>query len=176
MEGAYTVTVTSQVGCTATATVNVMVLQDCECTTCNTITEANYSEWPTPSGTSIASDRNYVEERVYLTDDASQFAQSIQYFDGLGRPIETVSRNTGADEKDVISFMKYDAFGRETQKYMPYTDNHALTGALPSFDTHSILQKAFYNDIPGKTSDKDYAFAETIFENSPLNRTLQQGA
>jgi RHS repeat-associated protein len=178
LEGVYSVTVTSTAGCTATASVNVLVLDDCKCTTCGTISEVNYAEWPTPEANdrTISVNKNYVEERIFLTENASEFAQSIQYFDGLGRPIQTVSRNTGADGKDVISFMKYDAFGRETEKYMPYTDNHALTGALPSFDTHSLLQKAFYNGIDGKIADKDYAFAKTIFEDSPLNRVLQQGA
>src|SRR5262245_33238232 len=48
--------------------------------------------------------------------------QTTQYFDGLGRPLETVMRQatTGNNPHDLVSPVLYDAFGRETYKYLPY--------------------------------------------------------
>src|SRR5262245_8532186 len=58
--------------------------------------------------------------------------QTTQYFDGLGRPLQTVvrqgSKPTGQPATDMVSPVYYDALGRETLKYLPYssTENNGL--------------------------------------------------
>src|SRR5690349_11301958 len=46
--------------------------------------------------------------------------QTTGYVDGLGRPLQTVSRQSSPTAKDVVSPVIYDAFGRELYKYLPY--------------------------------------------------------
>src|ERR1051325_2806073 len=57
--------------------------------------------------------------------------QATAYFDGLGRPIQTVIKKgalNGTDSADLVSPEKYDGFGREPKKYLSYvsTQNNGL--------------------------------------------------
>src|SRR5579872_7227325 len=48
--------------------------------------------------------------------------ETAQYFDGLGRPLQTVVRQITPDSQplDLVTPVVYDAFGREVYKYLPY--------------------------------------------------------
>nr|WP_295863622.1 DUF6443 domain-containing protein [uncultured Chitinophaga sp.] len=57
-----------------------------------------------------------------LTDPATVIAQgnpvadvkqTTQYFDGLGRPLQTVAKGMGGTGNDMVTPVVYDAFGRE---------------------------------------------------------------
>ena len=47
-------------------------------------------------------------------------SQTTQYFDGLGRKIQTVAMQQSPQQKDMVTFNVYDAFGREAYTYLPY--------------------------------------------------------
>jgi RHS repeat-associated protein len=94
------------------------------------------------------------------------FVLSTSYFDGLGRPVQTVALGAGGEGKDIIQVNVYDKFGREAKKYLPYAgtarDGRYQPAALNQLTT-------FYNtaaDVPHDT----VPFARTVFESSPLNR------
>jgi RHS repeat-associated protein len=110
-----------------------------------------------------------------------ELMQSVQYFDGLGRPLQSVQVKGSPLKKDIVQPFAYDQFGREVMKYLPYAattidgsyKGDAFTGALTNF----------YN--PGNTSatqqtngmpNTSFPFAQTAFEASPLNRVIEQGA
>lgn len=102
--------------------------------------------------------------------------QSIQYFDGLGRPSQTVQLMASPTYKDIVQHIEYDGFGRESTKYLPYGEK----SGNGSFRTGAkTTQSDFYKDGVGwdaavvKTPNP---YAVTVFENSPLNRVLEQGA
>jgi hypothetical protein len=46
--------------------------------------------------------------------------QTTQYFDGLGRLIQTVAKQATPANQDLVAPTVYDAFGREATKYLPY--------------------------------------------------------
>jgi YD repeat-containing protein len=75
---------------------------------------------------------------------------------------------------DVVSFMEYDGFGRETKKYMPFSK--ANNYGLPLTGDLWNQQKAYYATQTEKAADQNYAFAETLLEESPLNRVLKQSS
>ncbi|MCX2496416.1 DUF6443 domain-containing protein, partial [Pedobacter sp. PF22-3] len=77
--------------------------------------------------------------------------------------------------KDLVQPVAYDAFGRERFKYQPYA---AQTGASGSFRSAALDDQYNFFHFPQAAGIKatDNAFAETVFEASPLNRVLQQGA
>ncbi len=134
-----------------------------------------------------SADKNYISTKTFkragiLTDaDAAQAGlqvcevnQTIQYFDGLGRPLQTVQVQGSPSFKDIVQPVAYDVFGREAIKYQPYA---AQTGIEGNYRGGAIAdQSSFYNSPTTGVKATAYPFAETIFEASPLNRVLQQGA
>jgi RHS repeat-associated protein len=106
--------------------------------------------------------------------------QSIQYFDGLGRPIQTVQVKASPKDMDIIQPMAYDVYGREAVKYLPY----ALTSATASngtFKSTAITDQATYystttSPVPVDVVRTLSPYAVTNFELSPLNKVVEQGA
>jgi RHS repeat-associated protein len=90
---------------------------------------------------------------------------TIAYFDGLGRPAQTVQwRGAGDATADLASqTLSYDAYGRAVSSLLP-SPTTASTGAyVPSL---TATAQSFYSD--------SYPYGETTYEDSPLNRTLRQ--
>jgi RHS repeat-associated protein len=129
--------------------------------------------------------RNYIkveESYVPLTDATIASAKiqekaiSFQYFDGLGRPVQTVDVKGSPTRGDVILHQEYDQFGREAKKYLPYT-NFPADGV---YNTNAgAEQTAFYAEnstYNQRIKTSAYAYAETIFEPSPMNRPSQVGS
>jgi RHS repeat-associated protein len=113
--------------------------------------------------------------------------QTIQYIDGLGRPLQTVQIKGNPDAtKDVIMPVAYDQFGREATKYLPYT---TATGVAGSYRADALTPGNgvfnFYNPTGTGVSGVQQGnglvtipipSATTGFEPSPLNRVIEQGA
>lgn len=115
--------------------------------------------------------------------NACELMQTIQYFDGLGRPSQTVQVQGSPLNKDLVQPFVYDPYGREAQKYLPY----AATTANGSYKTDALTTgiTGFYNPTGNGTSGSQQAngipvitvpYAQTVFESSPLNRAVEQGA
>jgi hypothetical protein len=106
--------------------------------------------------------------------------QTIQYFDGLGRPMQTVSTQGSPSGNDMVQPVVYDAFGREARKYLPVvpkTRNGGYKAGIIGVDGNYTRDVASFYSIPGDAiADDGKPYAETIFEPSPLNRVLRQGA
>lgn len=102
--------------------------------------------------------------------------QTVQYFDGLGRPLQTVQVKGSTANKDVIQPIVYDQFGREAQKYLPYAAQGTADGSYKSNATSD--QGAFFSSPPGTSgvSPISSPYSITNFEPSPLNRVIEQGA
>ena len=132
--------------------------------------------------------------RVALTDTAAvrlgskaQVQVSTQYFDGLGRPVQTVLRQESPRGNDIIQPVAYDGLGRSPRQYQPYASPNL--GSDPGQYRPDALRQQydFYRQDPATTplgpgnlndnvAPTGVAYAETVFESSPLNRVLQQAA
>jgi len=90
--------------------------------------------------------------------------QITQYFDGLGRKIQTVIKQFSPLQKDVVIANTYDAVGREYVKSMPYvtttSDGNFKSNATGNGSTFNSAQ------FPGE----QFYYTQTTFEASPLNR------
>lgn len=140
----------------------------------------------TPLATQLSTNQNYVvtytprDSSITSPSDPSpsncQVMTTVQYFDGLGRPVQTVQVKGNPDgTKDVIQPVAYDQFGREAIKYLPYTTASGNAGSYRS-DALTGGQQGFYNTPPSGVVQIPRPYATTVFEASPLNRPLAQGA
>lgn len=104
--------------------------------------------------------------------------QEIQYFDGLGRHIQTVAAQGSPGQKDIIQPTVYDEVGRETKKYLPVTaenNGRYKEGIIDASGNYTSIALNYYNNgAADKIADDSRPFAETVFEASPLNRPAQQ--
>lgn len=110
---------------------------------------------------------NYIRTRTYTKDDASTYLEQIQYFDGLGRPVEIIQKGITPLGADLVSLTEYDGIGREEKQWLPiviagnagaYVNPVSITGASP---------KSYYDN-----DTKPYT--KILYEASPLNRVTDQ--
>jgi hypothetical protein len=156
------------------------------------LTAADSAAWH--SGAAPA-DVNYVRTwtpRVALTQagrvalaPVDSVAMSTQYLDGLGRPVQTVLRQASPQRRDLVQPQAYDGLGREPRAYLPYPGQKLGDGGY--YPQALRQQDAFYRPVtaPNPPAPDDptrgvartgAAFAETLFEASPLSRVTAQGA
>ena len=79
------------------------------------------------------SDKNYVRSHQVqvsgITDSNTdmnvkpntEVLTTTQYFDGLGRPIQTVQKKASQSGLDMVQHIEYDAFGRQQFSHLPFT-------------------------------------------------------
>ena len=98
--------------------------------------------------------------------DPRDVQQTTQYFDGLGRSIQTVAKAITPAGHDLVSPQEYDPFGREVKHYLPYvslsSDGNYRVDAFEEQNTFNTTQ------FPGV----QYYSGRTDFEPSPLNRPV----
>ncbi|NML21937.1 hypothetical protein HHL16_13695 [Pseudoflavitalea sp. G-6-1-2] len=143
------------------------------------------SPLPLPAAYSANTKTNYVrtwtatapvsDTALLITKPLQDVKQSTQYFDGLGRPLQTVVKQgsliTEGTAADLVSPVVYDAYGREALKYLPFVANN--TGGNTSISNGTFKLNPFQQDsvfnkqqFPGET----YYYSKTNFETSPLSR------
>lgn len=147
------------------------------------------------------SDMNYiVENTVRKAGVASageadtlqgSLSQQITYFDGLGRPVQTVQTKASPGERDIVTPVEYGPIGREVRKFLPYAAQEGTGGykadALGAGPTQAggqylsasytgSAQYLFYQQTNTGIATSHSPFAQTVLEASPLNRVLEQGA
>ncbi len=128
--------------------------------------------------------QNYVRQQKVsvagLTDptqvdllSSSSKHEGFSYMDGIGRTIQQVSKQGSPAQKDIVGFAAFDGVGRNATQYLPYVTSQNDGTFKPNFLTD---QQAFYsNGTADKITDSPYPYAITVFEQSPLSRTVEQG-
>jgi hypothetical protein len=104
-----------------------------------------------------------------------QKLENVQYFDGLGRPIQTVASQGSPNKSDLVQPSIYDTYGREYRKFLPVSleaNGRFKTGLLSGGN----YTNNFYNNATDKIADDASPFSEIVYEPSPLNRVIEQGA
>ena len=109
--------------------------------------------------------------------------ETINYFDGLGRPIQMVAvrqggKNSTGDDTDLITPIVYDKFGRQEIEYLPLaTDaNDGKYNLDPISAIQSYYHTNFRADFPTLSVVNSNPYSEKDLEASPLNRVLKQAA
>ena len=93
----------------------------------------------------------------------------VEYYDGLGRPLQANDYMGSPDgTKDIITSTTYDVYGRQEKGYLPFASAqgmayHSTPTAVDNFSIYGLTEKS-------------YAFSQTAYEASPLNRVVKQAA
>jgi len=137
---------------------------------------------------------NYIRtwEAIQPTSDLTLFSSgstpldkarlSTQYFDGLGRPLQSVVRRgssvtgtgTLADTtsaRDWVSQILYDTLGRQAYQLLPYAVGSDGKFKISPFTDQPTFQQTVY----GLQGESNY-YSQTTFERSPLDRVQESFA
>lgn len=126
---------------------------------------------------SLSSEKNYIVEVVLpggstsaniedgriTAEGASQALATVVYYDGLGRPEQTARVGFTATGADLLSTVSYDEAGREYRQGLP-TPVSGNNGCYVNPSTYGQTAQSYYGDT--------YLYRETLYENSPLSRTV----
>ncbi len=113
---------------------------------------------PLTNGASVTSSTNVAEVN-----------QSTEYFDGIGRPYQSVSKQASPLSKDMVDFKVYDVYGREEFKYLPYT----ATTADGKYKAGTVTAQDVFYDGQLTGQGQTFYYAKTNFEASPLHRPVK---
>ncbi|MFP3834161.1 DUF6443 domain-containing protein [Chryseobacterium sp. SIMBA_028] len=112
---------------------------------------------------------NYIQTKIYLDYNGTsptKTSETVQYFDGLGRPKQVVNVKASPLGRDVVTKIEYDGFGRQVLDYLPVPQANTMNGAIIADPLSNAAQPGIYG------SEKIYS--EKILESSPLSRIQQQ--
>jgi RHS repeat-associated protein len=143
-------------------------------------------------------DKNFIATRIVtktaVANEAAmknlsenEMRMEVAYFDGLGRPMQTVQWKASPLKKDVVTPIAYDLLGRQAITFLQYVSNEIsgyykpdpVGGGINASNYSASPQASFYaNDVTdlGKVVDDAKPFSVLKFEPSPLNRVIERGA
>nr|WP_299381216.1 DUF6443 domain-containing protein [Allomuricauda sp.] len=135
---------------------------------------------------------NYVYSRTYqsevatvpsnkfVSDDA--YIQQITFFDGLGRPRQQNAIRQSPDQKDIITHIGYDDYGRQETEWLPLYEPNGGLGDFRTGDQEAATRTYYKNhadyglDFPTATGTDVNPYSQKEFEPSPLSRVRKQAA
>jgi len=97
--------------------------------------------------------------------------QSVQYYDGLNRPIQSILVQGSPEHKDIVIANDYDYLGREAMKMLPYAASQA-NGAY--INNVINMQRAFYLAPPTGITANTFPYFEYQFEASPIGEKIKE--
>ena len=100
---------------------------------------------------------NYILKRDFISENS--YIESVEYFDGLGRPYQQMVKNFTPSGLNLITFQEYDRFGRKNKDWLPVFTSDELITNIES------LSESFYIN--------ENSYDETVYEMSPLNREIK---
>jgi RHS repeat-associated protein len=108
---------------------------------------------------------------------SNEYVITHSYVDGFGRPLEQILVGASGNGKDLVSFNKYDEFGRQTKSYLPFEYNTTASEPYQSLSTAITNQADFYtnNTSTNKIAADAKPWVQSDIEQSPMQRLLKQG-
>ena len=144
------------------------------------LSQYGYSQITQPAGVETYTIRKeaVTNPSTIVTLTNAEKTRSISYIDGFGRPLQSIVAAGSPNGKDIVSFNKYDQYGRQPKQYLPYEATTG-TGAYVNLGDLPSNQSDFYD--PAYAASRKIAidngpyYAEMSFDNSPLQRVLKTG-
>ena len=104
------------------------------------------------------SGQNFIQTRTMTSPLGYRYIDKIDYYDGLGRPVETVLKNGSKIGEDIVHSQEYDNVGRISKIWNPVPNNG--NGNFINSATVSSIASTFYND--------NAAYSKTVWPRSGL--------
>ncbi len=98
-----------------------------------------------------------------------EVTKTIQYIDGLGRPIQNVSWQGSPLKKDIVMPQVYDEHGRTQYQFLPYV----ATTNDGGLKLDPFLAQKNFNTTLYSAQGETYFYTKVNIEPSPLNRPLK---
>jgi len=127
-----------------------------------------------------SSDHNYIKTIIFreaLDTEPSpgtpfRHTEEIRYFDGFGRPSQTVQAGASPSGNDIIQPFFYDDFGQEAVRTLPFT---GTASGLYRYGMTAGAVNDYYSSSPPEGIEADSrAFTSLVFDDSPLQRVVSQ--
>ncbi|MEP2025851.1 DUF6443 domain-containing protein, partial [Reichenbachiella sp.] len=127
-------------------------------------------------------DQNFIRKEVVLksgietdtelsTQDVYGKTTSYEYFDGLGRALQSVNVGGSPTQADIIQHYVYDDYGRQEKEFLPYSKASGQSGAYRT--SAETEQSSFYSASSELRATDANPWVLHEFEESPLNRVLK---
>ncbi|MFB6454376.1 DUF6443 domain-containing protein [Chitinophaga sp. Hz27] len=114
---------------------------------------------------------------INRTKPVSDVVEQTSYVDGLGRPLQQVTKGVSPTGHDIVTAVTYDQYGREIFKYLPYVATQTTSDG--NFKTAPFAdQQAFYLNYslnPGMEEEKIF-YSQSEYEAMPNGRLLKMYA
>ena len=108
--------------------------------------------------------------RVSITDNGISVSNgirtrtTIQYYDGLGRPVESINVGTSPNKNDLVQVTDYSGLHLATKSWLPVPAQ--TEGQFIEVSDIRTQTQSYYSD--------NRPFTETLYENSALERAIGQ--
>ncbi|MEW7291265.1 DUF6443 domain-containing protein [Aquimarina sp. 2304DJ70-9] len=119
----------------------------------------------------------------YSTDvNTNQFFWNpiVQKLDGYENSMTDLIQGHQKNSQDIVTHIEYDQYGRQAKSYLPFERQNTPKGSYKTVDMvnniNSYYQAKYADDFAGMLPEDVNAYSESVFEPSPLNRVLEQGA
>lgn len=142
------------------------------------------------SSTVPSLDQNYTHTTIYKNESTQDQAmsgnvldlkkiESIKYFDGIGRIKQSIGIRQGISNKDIVTYIEYDNYGRKTKGFLPYQSNQNTNGNFKSGDiaqeTKVYYKEKYNDDFVGISTNNINPYSEKKYDNPILNREIEIG-
>lgn len=107
---------------------------------------------------------------VVLSALPENVAITTSYMDYMGRPIQSVVKQSSPSKKDLVAPVAYDKYGRVAAQYMPYIQLTANTNDGRYKDSMLLKDSLFYKTL---FPDEDFFYSKTQYDASPFQRVLK---
>jgi RHS repeat-associated protein len=108
----------------------------------------------------LSTDYNFIYTKTCLDADCVKKTEAIQYFDGLGRPVQTIAIKATPLGRDVIMPVEYNTVGKQVKDYLPIPQQSTSSGA-------------FYTNFSTSIYGNETIYSEKIYDNVYTDRVRQ---
>ena len=106
---------------------------------------------------------NYVRTRSMLDETGGKYLDKVEYYDGLGRPFQTVLKKVTASNSNLVTLQEYDVAGRAVNSWLPIVSS-----------AEYVAPAAFKSSAPSNYGNDSRPYGQPVYEASPLNRTVKE--
>ena len=106
---------------------------------------------------------NYVRTRSMLDETGGKYLDKVEYYDGLGRPFQTVLKKVTASNSNLVTLQEYDVAGRAVNSWLPIVSS-----------AEYVAPATFKSSAPSNYGNDSRPYGQPVYEASPLNRTVKE--